>query len=342
MSSAIADLLTHAVENVEADSGLARRVIRRSRHRMRIYAVTGTLLVAVAAVCSSVAVQQQGHDQAVISVRPPAATASAAPLVSVNGVDVVWAPAGFTVSPLLRLGAQTDHRSVDGTFTRRFDEVVGKMEMVGSESVALSVRRSYTADLDALAQSGSSTFVTVRGHRAVLQQGSQQQPAGSTRYLLTWAEAPGLTLSVEAEGRLKAADVEEFAQRLVVHAAPALPGNPSAAQASVRAALDAAFTGGQPAATTLHGIQNGEQLAPVLAELSRVHPDVENSARVSINSITFVDSARAIAEVVINYQENGAQTYPTQTNVLLVDGSWKVSQASYCDTVQLLVTACPS
>ena len=116
----------------------------------------------------------------------------------------------------------------------------------------------------------------------------------------------------------------------------------ASATAAVKGAVHNVFTGGQPDATTLDSLANGEQLASTLSYLKAHSTEIVNSARVTVSSVTFLDATTALALINIDYTSGGQpQGWGQQTTVSLTDGQWKVSNDSYCVTVGSLLPSCP-
>jgi hypothetical protein len=345
MADVIAELLERAVDHLDARDDLAAQVIRRVRRKRRIGAVAGAAVVAVAAVTGALLLPSDSSTKSVISVVPVPTvktTPTATILDSLNGIDVTWLPPGLVAGEDPSLTTQPGH----STLSQYYGPAATAPVSDGlPPSISLTVQRGYAVDLQALTPAPGSTAksVSVRGHPGVLLTDGPHYPGGGDRYTLTWVEANDLTLSLSSESPITAAQVMQTAAGLVVHPQPPGPADVPAATAAVRAALERVYNGGQPAATALASITNGEQLTSVLAYLTAHTPDIVRTARVTVKSVTFLDASNAIASITVSYVSGSSrQTLAQQPTVVLDDGKWKVSQDSYCATVATLVPSCPA
>ena len=346
MSEAMTELLERAVEAVSAPDDLAADVIHRVRLKRRLtLAASATVLVVVAAT-GGVLLSSASASRSVISAATPSPSGAATPSVtvldSVNGIDVTWLPAGLVAYRNRGFVKELGHLTISQYYQ---PSPAHRIPNVTPREIDLSVQRGYTEDLQALVTGPGSQgrAMTVRGHQGVLLTYGPVNPGEGNRYVLTWVEAPGLTLSLSAEAGVTVPELQLTAAGLVVHPTPAGPADPEAATAAVRAAVMGAFTGGQSAAATLSSITNGQQLAPVLAELEATNSEIARSARVSLQSVAFLDPEEAVASIKISYASGGVtQGLGENETVALEQGAWRVSQDSYCQTVITLVPSCPA
>jgi len=348
MPEAIAELLERAVDDLDAPSDLAVQVIRRVRRKRRLATVAGAGVLAVIAVTGGLLLTGTTPSKSVISAVPvpsPSATKSGPPAVTVldslGGIDVTYLPPGLVARQNRVLDTQDGHQSL----SQSYEPSPAAPPTNGvPRAITLIVQRGYVADLSALAaQSGFATRdVTVRGHPGLLETGGPLNPGEGDRYVLTWVENDAMTLSLSSEAGVTVAQVMATAAGLVVHPAPPGPADVPGATAAVQAAVHNVFTGGQPDATTLGSITNGQQLASTLTWLKAHASGIVSSARVTVNSVSFLDPTSALASISISYDSGGqTQGWGQQTTVTLADGQWKVSADSYCTAVFTLVPSCP-
>jgi hypothetical protein len=348
MPEPITDLLERAVDDLQARDDLASLVIGRVRRKRRLGAVAGAGVLVVVAVTGGLLLTGGAPSKSVIFAAPVPSASTAKPaapavtvLDSLDGVDVTYLPPGL-IAHHNRIQEPLDgHEALSQTYQQPSTTPLANGV---PHEITLIVQRGYAADLAALAaQSGYATqSVTVRGHPALLETGGPLNPGEGNRYVLTWVENSGLTLSLSSEAGVTAAEVMQTAAGLVVHAAPSGPADVPAATAAIQAAVHNVFTGGQPDATTLDSIADGQQLASTLAWLKAHASEIVSSARVTVSGVSFLDAQTALASINIEYVSGGQSLgWGQQTTVTLVDGQWKVSADSYCATVVTLVPSCP-
>jgi hypothetical protein len=81
--------------------------------------------------------------------------------------------------------------------------------------------------------------------------------------------------------------------------------NSAAATTSIRGAFERAYDAGQPAATQLGAIENGDQLTPVLAELTRQLPATVHTSKITVGNVTFLDATHANVDYTLTFQYQG-------------------------------------
>lgn len=109
-------------------------------------------------------------------------------------------------------------------------------------------------------------------------------------------------------------------------------GPESAAAAQITAAWTEFFDGATPAARKAQLLENGQVFAPVIAGLAASPLAKSAKATVSEVQVTSPDKATVTYSVSIGGQP--ALTNQTGTAVL-VDGQWKVGDASFCQLLSL-------
>ena len=126
-----------------------------------------------------------------------------------------------------------------------------------------------------------------------------------------------------------------MAASLVVNPAPAPAGDSATAVTSIRSAFQQAYSDEESPTTKLDAIQGGAELAPVLAQITRQLPDTVHTTKITAGAVTFVDPSHALVDYTLTFQYQGN---PVTMNgpgmAVLVNGIWKVSQSSYCNSIQ--------
>ncbi len=347
MAEDLANLMRSATENLVLQPQAASEAIDsyRRKHRRHLAALS---LLAAGAIAAGVTVPLATARSAgrgdINRLMPASPSPTSVPLASVSGIDVTYLPDGLVAAPDFVLGAmikENGHSSVSQYYLPASGQTAG----ADAPEVSLAVQRGYTADLDAFAaqsKGSSETWTTVRGKRALLQTVQASAPSTSVSYELTWIEAPEVTLTVFSSGNVSLTDVERVATGLVVHPAVPLPADPSAANASVRAVVLQAFTGGQPSDVTLGAIDNGQRLSSVLGKLTRTAPELVRTVRVKAMKVYFVSADQAVASTTLIYRQGGyPQTTDADVTVNDTGGRWLVSGSSYCAVIGVLVGGCP-
>ena len=200
-----------------------------------------------------------------------------------------------------------------------------------------------STSLDLSAQKGSATkSLTVRGHAALLESlppdGTPDFPAPT--YYLQWVERPGLTLTIAATFGATASDVQRMAAGLVVHSVPDSPGTQD--EAEIRQAFADAYTGGTPDATILGAIEDGQSLAPVLADFKKRQPQMARTARVSVGQVVFRDDTHADVTYSLTFERPGSTALSGGQEAVKVGDHWKVTQHGFCLLIAITGIACPA
>ena len=337
MPSDIGIQLADAVDDLHAPHGLAGAIIATSRsHRRRRVVAAGVMLAAAVVAAVVVPIATGGHSPDVNRVVPIASEPPA--LASVNGVDVTWLPDGFRVLPF---------NPNEGTYFSAFEGLAISRNFEQTSStrlrMAVGVQRGTELNLDQLrhdqvSPGGAITTVTVRGHQGVLVGPASQQPG---EYLLYWVEQPRLSIGIEGQ---TLSDVMGVAKGLFVHSAPAPAGDPAAAVSLIRNAFRQAYTGSEQPATKLAAIEDGERLAPVLSQLTQQLPDTVRTTTVATAEVAFMDARQALVQYTLTFHYQGGPVSETGSGTAVLDnGVWKVSEATYCNSVQRpgVTLACP-
>ncbi|MCW2549074.1 MAG: hypothetical protein JWN96_3534 [Mycobacterium sp.] len=279
------------------------------------------------------------------SVKPaPVISPKAAPaLATTSGIDVTWLPPGFS----RELGGGTTTTKAGGTST--VQDFAGALPPDGSTSaphLTLNVQRGPGSADSEFAKIGSPTSaVTIRGHNAQLfslppdnSEASKNEPM----YLIEWAEQPNLTLSISAFWGATLADAKGVAAGLVVHDAEPIKSQ-LAAEAEIRAAFQHAYTGGTAIPTVMDAVENGDSMAPLLAELHSKAPETARTARITVTSVTLTDADHANVEFSLTsvYQGQPSNLAGGQ-GAVRVNGKWKVSEAGYCGILSQAGVTCPA
>jgi cysteine sulfinate desulfinase/cysteine desulfurase-like protein len=98
-----------------------------------------------------------------------------------------------------------------------------------------------------------------------------------------------------------------MATGLVVH--PGQPSRPNAQdEASIRQAFADAYSGGSPDATVLAAVENGQALAPVLAEFKQKEPQTARTVRVVVHRVEFNDASHANVTYSLTFERPGSQS----------------------------------
>ena len=122
-------------------------------------------------------------------------------------------------------------------------------------------------------------------------------------------------------------------------------GNAADAVIQIQATFHYAYTGTEPAAVKLAAIENGAKLAPVLSEISRQLPDTVRTTKITTGRVTFLDPNDALVDYTLTFDYQGGRVSQTgQATAVVVNGAaWRVSESSYCDSVQRLgvTLTCP-
>ncbi len=330
---------------------------RRRRRRQLTAAFAGAVAVSAAVI---VPLAMAGTNEAGTQQLVPATSAPQAPTIigSVYGVNVTYLPTGWSARSQLMLatsaqpaaGAAPPETSGGILVYQDFGPALPSPGAM-TEYATIAVQRGASADLDTLARDNklAVSWMTVSGHRALLRQeyvltnGPDSNPKASTNaYKLEWVPQAGVTISVRVNRSDQGALIaQRIADGLVV-GAPIRPANPSGATAAIHAAIEHAFTGGQPDATVLSGVQKGEELTTVLQQLKRTNAAVAASSRVTDpGQVFFFDARHATVDATITYAFNGSHG-GLKGLAMIDDGTgWKVSQADFCNAIQTLVPACP-
>ncbi len=160
-------------------------------------------------------------------------------------------------------------------------------------------------------------------------------------YYLQWVEQPGLTVTISATFGATASDAQRMATGLVVHAGQ--PSRPSTQdEALIRQAFADAFTGGTPDATVLAAVENGQSLAPVLAEFKRREPQTARTVRIAVDRVLFSDASHADVTYSLTFERPGSTGISGGQSAVKVDGQWKVTQHGFCILIAITGIACPA
>ncbi len=313
---------------------------RAIRHRRRM-AGCALALAAVAALGTAAATTGALTKSSTATLQP--VVPSRPVLADINGVDVTLLPAGMrltgppsygqTQSGLTSYGWTTEARN-PGNRNQTLTIVVVRDTPAAIADQMRPYDPKTTKKFEVTG--GTLTSVTVRGHTGglIANLPSSQGPPTNR---ITWAENPGLIISVDGHG-LTLKQVQDVADGLVVHAAPAPPAHDPNAVTAIRAALNQAYDGSNPAAVKLAAVQNGTTLIPTLQRLGELLPHAVTSSKISVGRITFLSAGRAVVDtnLTFDYDRNPANA-PVQTGglqtVVLDHGRWLVLRSSYCSFI---------
>jgi hypothetical protein len=136
-------------------------------------------------------------------------------------------------------------------------------------------------------------------------------------------------------------EAQRMAAGLIVH--PGEPGLPSAQdEILVRRAFAHAYTGGTPDAIVLAAIENGQSLAPVLADFKRQQPQMASAVRLVVDRVQFSDASHANVTYSLTFGHSGSTGIGGSQGAVKVDGQWKVTQRGFCTMIQTTGIACPA
>ncbi len=331
----LSERLTEAFESVAEDPPLAvdlRRVLIRAkrRRRRRRALLTGSVV--------AVAVALETFAGVKITVLPGG-------LHAAGGPDVTGPLAG-NVYALMQtfIGTKEPNKYLPPT-------------------LSVTVEKART-DLDALArtQKQGAQWVTISGQRALLvtydavngippsrAPGAAKPTPTAADFQrdsrLYWSPSPtsALTLRVEGQAGVSLDETLAVARGLVVDAsAPRAPADTSAADAAIKQAFMAAFTGGTPLSIAEAAIQDGQRLTSTLNRLKALHPETADNTKVSIKDISYFDAEHALVAIELSYQFGASRsTGNFWIGALLLGGQWKVSRDNYCTTISLTFVNCP-
>ena len=351
MATELTDLMSRATERLVVDPKAGARVIERyqRRHRRRFVAVGVIAAVGIAAAVGIplAAGNSGGSDiNRIVPAGPSSPPPSPAhqPRASVSGIDVTYLPEGLSPSSNLTLNAmvkENGHPSV----SQYYQAANVNPANADTLNMSIAVQRGYTANLETFASASmgsTQSWTTVRGHRALLQTFSGSDSSSS--YELTWVESPQLTLTIFSSGKLTLADVYRVANGLIVHPETPLPADPTAATAAIRQTVQLAFSSSVSLGAKLAAIENGQQLAPAIAEFTRKNPELARTIHADGVNVTFVGADQAVASVSLTYKQelpNGqvsdAQPVSADVTVDHTKGRWLVAKSSYCNELSIAV-----
>ncbi len=109
-------------------------------------------------------------------------------------------------------------------------------------------------------------------------------------------------------------------------------GPESAAAAQITAAWTEFFDGATPAARKAQLLENGQVFAPVIAGLAA--SPLAKSAKATVSNVEVTSPDKATVTYSVSIGGQPALTNQTGTAVL-VDGQWKVGDASFCQLLSL-------
>ena len=177
-------------------------------------------------------------------------------------------------------------------------------------------------------------WLQIHGQRALLRQQYSIDSSGHATpnaWLLEWVERGNVTLSVKAAHGATAADAVRMANGLILGAATS-PTDPLQATVAVRRVVQQAFTGMAGLDTALAAVVEGQQLRSSMDSVIRQVPGAWASASARPGDVTFLDANTAQVNTTISYQLHGSAVMNhVGIEVVLRDGSWMVTQASFCD-----------
>jgi hypothetical protein len=344
------ELKTSRVDRTPPWDGAARAMEAGRRRRFRrAAAIAGTaLIVAGAAAGIGAGIGSGGEGSFDVAASAPA-------LASVDGVDVTWLPAGWqpgNVQP----GSRNYPKLGPVSFYQEFHDPKRPAPSVSyspkPDAIGLALAVSRTTPVDftaaahdpifALAYSYKPSWTTVQGQRALLMARSADQ-VGPAAFKLLWADKSGVVLEVDAFQGATLEQAKRLAASVVVHDSPTSPGQTQAAVADIRSAFKQAYTAPNPAPVALAAVEEGTSIAPTLEKLRRLMPNAVNTSRVRTGAIRFLGPTEAIVEADVSYAFlNTSATNSFPQTAKLVAGKWKVSRASFCNTITTNGVACPA
>jgi hypothetical protein len=338
LSDALSQAFEDATEHEPFIPDPAKAVLRgRQMRRRRTWTTAVGLTLSLAGLAIGAVFAFDGASQRPFTVSPAAPPAPV--LASIRGVDVTWLPTGFrTRSSQASIGVSTTLLTQD-TFTQTFE--IPQTQSAGPKLVLAVQRAKPDVDLDRIAGEGldatsgntwikvTTSFTSIRGHRALL------LGLGGSNFQVLWVEQSGLSVSISGSGGLSLAEASRVANGLIVHPEPELVPNPAAATTSIRGAFQRAYNAGQPAAAQLGAIENGDQLMPVLAELTRQLPATVHTSKITVGNVTFLDATHANVDYTLTFQYQGhVVSSGGPATAVLINGAWKVSETSFCNSIQ--------
>jgi hypothetical protein len=117
-------------------------------------------------------------------------------------------------------------------------------------------------------------------------------------------------------------------------AAPTAPADEAAAAAEVKKNWTAFFFYKTPRAKQISLLENGDQLGPAIKFAARLQAKQSLEQNVKVKEVSFTSEEHATVQYALR---NGTtELLPAaQGDAVLVDGTWKVSQATFCTLVEL-------
>jgi hypothetical protein len=122
------------------------------------------------------------------------------------------------------------------------------------------------------------------------------------------------------------------------------PADPAAAQQAVTNTFNAAFTHGISDSTfdsyfdDSHGFDQVKQQL-----LNGTFKEQVKTAQMKLNGVVFLDPTTAAIQYEIDISNYGTPSFPNRfTEAHLVNGSWKLARAGWCNDVSLAGITCPS
>jgi hypothetical protein len=342
LSEALSQAFEDATEQEPFIPDPAKAVIRSRRmRRRRRWTTAAGLTVSVAGIAVGAVFAFGGVSQQPFTVSPAAPSAPA--LASIRGVDVTWLPNGLRAhSSQPSMGSSSPTLLNQDTFTQNFENPHAKSP--GPQIVVAVQREKPDVDLDWIARddlvaTGSSStktwvkvttsFTSIRGHRALL------LGLGPSNYELLWVEQSGLSISISASGGPSLAELTHVASGLVIHPEPVPVPNAQAATTAIRNAFERAYNAGPPAAVQLQAVENGDQLTSVLAQLTQQIPATVHTSKITVGNVIFLDPTHASVDYSLAFQYQGhVVTAGGPGTAVLTNGAWKVSEASFCNSIQ--------
>jgi hypothetical protein len=168
-------------------------------------------------------------------------------------------------------------------------------------------------------------------------------PGAGAKGTLTAFDSAGRTLqslTLPAGQTVNLAECARQAKKLPVPGKP--PADPLAAETEVRAAFVKAFTA-VPEADAYAGlvaVQNGEQLHGAVDQVRRNFPQAAGSISVTTGKLVFTNPETAVIQYTPTY--TGGAPYGAQNGTaVLQDGTWLVSESTFCDLMRFGGATCP-